>query len=173
MNFESSQKYPNWIWWIMGFGISSSLLIIVAAGHQQLYDYFNEGPLAEDGAEVLQAIALIVGVFVGIHLLIFIHPSYVRIDSLGIHYKAFPFVPKEKSILWKQVNSVSIVNVEPLTEFGGWGYRSVPNSKKGIIMKGGPALRIESSVYKKPFYLTIDDQDKALKALGRFHKTKD
>jgi hypothetical protein len=34
------------------------------------------------------------------------------------------------------------VHVDPLTEFGGWGYRVAPGGRSGVVLRRGPALEV-------------------------------
>lgn len=154
----------------MGSSLTFALIIILAIGYAPLSDYFSDGPQAEEGAEVLSSLFVVLSVFALMYFILFRYPLYVRIDFEGVHYKAFPYVRKLKSIKWKEISEIRIVNVEPLSQFGGWGYRVVPSVRKGIIMGGGPGLRIISSAHKLPYTLTINNEAMAKKAIEQYHK---
>ncbi|TNE30433.1 MAG: hypothetical protein EP346_03680 [Bacteroidetes bacterium] len=170
MKFESRQKFPTWVLFLLGSSFTFAVVIILAVGHGPILEYFQDGPNAEKGAEVLTSLGFVVGVFLLMYLLLFRYPLYVRIDFEGVHYKAFPYVRTLKTIKWREIAEINTVTVEPLSEFGGWGYRIVPKVKRGIIMRGGSALRIVSSAHKTPYFLTITDGAMAKKAIDQYYK---
>ena len=91
--------------------------------------------------EAALGLALVIGLNAIIYFLLLNGTAYTRIDTQGIHYKYFPFVRNWKLINWSQIKRVTVGNVNPLTDFGGWGYR-FGGKKKGIILSGGKAIYI-------------------------------
>jgi hypothetical protein len=46
-----------------------------------------------------------------------------QINKTGIRFSYFPFL-KEKSFALEQIQSIEVVEYDPLTSYGGWGIRS-------------------------------------------------
>ena len=73
-----------------------------------------------------------------------------KIDEQGIHYGFWPFNLKPKHILWREIKSCYVRKYNPLTEYGGWGYRSGFGKKSGAMnVKGTIGIQIELSNNKK------------------------
>lgn len=78
-----------------------------------------------------------------------------RINGAGFSVKSAGGWPKFV-IPTSEIESVEVVHVNPLGEFGGWGWRLSPTHGQGIVMRTGEGLRITRTDGRK-FTLTIDD----------------
>lgn len=65
----------------------------------------------------------------------------VRVDASGVRIRSAAGVPRF-SIAMSNIASASVVEVNALGEFGGWGIRWSLNGRLGIIMHSGTALEI-------------------------------
>jgi len=74
-----------------------------------------------------------------------------RIDEMGIHYQFYPFHLSYKTILWVNIEHISIRKYDGLTEFGGWGMKFSFFKKRGkcYTTKGDIGLQLELKNGKK------------------------
>ena len=56
------------------------------------------------------------------------------------------------------VASVSVVQIIPMAEFGGWGIRMGIDGRFGIVLHTGPAIQVVRRS-GKTFVVTVDDAD--------------
>lgn len=66
----------------------------------------------------------------------------VRISPAGLSVSSPVGWPK-KTIASAQIDQAKAVEVEPLQEFGGWGYRTTVEGAEGIILRKGQGIRVE------------------------------
>ncbi|WRS30757.1 DUF1648 domain-containing protein [Actinomycetaceae bacterium MB13-C1-2] len=66
----------------------------------------------------------------------------IRIDAAGLHARALLGWPKV-FVTAAQVRTAAAVEVRPLPEFGGWGYRISVDGATGIVLRKGPGIRVE------------------------------
>ncbi|MFC4224061.1 DUF1648 domain-containing protein [Lysinibacter cavernae] len=59
----------------------------------------------------------------------------------------------------EHIKRATVSDVDPLTEFGGWGIRFAGGRRLGIILQRGNALEIERNDGKRTLVVTIDDAD--------------
>lgn len=71
--------------------------------------------------------------FLSSRLRITIHPEYVE-------YSFFPFMFRRKKIQWNEIHEVSLVHMDPIWDFGGWGVRLSKKYGKAFITGGNEAL---------------------------------
>lgn len=57
-----------------------------------------------------------------------------------------------------QVEEASVVAVNPLFEWGGWGYRTALNGATGVIVRRGEAIEVKRSGDRR-FVVTVDDAE--------------
>ena len=69
-------------------------------------------------------------------------PFTVRITPAGLSGKS-PIGWPKKTITAAQIDQASVVEVKPLAEFGGWGYRLTTGGVEGIVLRKGPGIRID------------------------------
>jgi hypothetical protein len=107
------------------------------------------------------AILAIVGLF------IFSIKLKITIDPKGITYQYLPFRNKPTTLTWENIETVELLKINPLKEFGGWGLRY---GKLGAAYttRGKYILHIKTQK-KTPINLTIVDY-KALLNIGETNK---
>ncbi len=104
---------------------------------------------------------IIVPIFV-FALLYFIKLEW-KFTELDFHYRFFPFIIKEKIIPYSDIQSMSVLKINPIMEFGGWGLR---RGKLGAAYTtdGNLILHIELKSGKK-LNLTIKNKAEAERAI--------
>ncbi len=68
-----------------------------------------------------------------IYFLVFDSKAETRIDTVGISYRYWPLIREWKTIPWQNIEKLEIKKINPLSDYGGWGYRFGQRSK-GIIL---------------------------------------
>lgn len=82
----------------------------------------------------------------------------VRVDRSGIVARSLAGWPVTR-VPAADVASVSVAQVEPFAEFGGWGLRFVPGAT-ALVMRTGEALVVTRQSGRR-FVVTVDDADTA------------
>lgn len=82
----------------------------------------------------------------------------VRVDSSGIVARSLAGWPATR-VRASDVALVSVAQVEPFAEFGGWGLRFVPGAT-ALVMRPGEALVVTRQSGRR-FVVTVDDADTA------------
>jgi hypothetical protein len=116
------------------------------------------------------SLVFLIVVFSLVFLLLFRASAQTRIDSVGVHYRYFPFVPKWRCIAWREVKQIAIKSVSPLSDFGGWGYK-FGRKKRGIILTGDHAIYITQQ-NDKVFAITTDKPEQARHAIAHWAEEK-
>ena len=92
--------------------------------------------------------------------------AHTRIDTQGIHYKYFPFVRNWRTIAWEEITKVEIKSINPIGDYGGYGYRW-GRKGKGIVLAGDRAILIHLKTGKN-FVLTTENEQGALRELQHY-----
>lgn len=166
--FISVQRMPSWMLLLLFVSAVVPILIIFGVGYDEYTLYRDTGEISPELEEMLQALVIILITYVSIYFVLFLPPLKVRINHEGIHYFCFPYLRKGKSITWKEIKNVEIVQVNPLGDFGGWGYRATWKGNRGYILKGGPAIKIERKASDKTMTLTINQAEQAQRVLNHY-----
>lgn len=88
----------------------------------------------------------------------------VRIDERGFEARSFTGWPVLRARA-TNIADVSVGEINPFDEFGGWGLRLSVDGKIGVVMRTGEGLRIERR-RGRPLVITLDDADAAASALA-------
>lgn len=66
-----------------------------------------------------------------------------RVDENGVSVMFIPIMRKPKTILWKEVSSAKVKEYDPLSEYGGWGYRKGwKKAKRAYNISGSKGLEL-------------------------------
>ncbi|WP_313280851.1 DUF1648 domain-containing protein [Timonella senegalensis] len=79
----------------------------------------------------------------------------IRVDSSGLTVRSSIGLPK-KYVPLAEIESAQVISVSPLTDFGGWGWRTDLNGTLGVVLRKGEALEVSMSDNRK-FVVTVDD----------------
>lgn len=80
---------------------------------------------------------------------------HVRVDGAGFTVRSALGWPRT-TVPTAEIASVEVVQVSPLGDFGGWGWRYNPGYGQGIVLRAGDALRVTRTNGKK-LTVTVDD----------------
>lgn len=76
-------------------------------------------------------------------VLVFTMRLETRIDREGIHYRFFPVHRKQRTILWDQVETITVREYSPIREYGGWGIRISPRNGLALNVGGRMGIQLE------------------------------
>jgi len=91
----------------------------------------------------------------------------VRVDASGLLVRTLPLGWPRVRIPIAEVASVTAVQVEPLAEFGGWGWRVSPVGGFGLVARRGDALLVTRRDGRR-FTVTVDDAATAASLLAAY-----
>lgn len=83
----------------------------------------------------------------------------VRVDRTGLHARALLGLPATHIPLG-DIAQAHVIEVSPLRDFGGWGWRAGRDGRVGIVLRAGSTLEIERSDGRR-FVVTIADAETA------------
>jgi len=82
----------------------------------------------------------------------------VRVDDAGLTVRG-PLGWPRTHVERTDIRSVEVVQVSPMGEFGGWGWRyGVAGAGLGIVMRAGEAIRVTTTAGKR-VTVTVDDAE--------------
>ncbi|NND89032.1 MAG: hypothetical protein HKM28_07295 [Flavobacteriaceae bacterium] len=109
-------------------------------------------------------VALVIGIFVVLKL-------KTRIDEQGIHYAFVPFHRKMRSIPWNSMSECKVRTYEPITEYGGWGYRiTLGKNGKAFNVRGNKGIQITQTNNKR-LLIGTQEPEKAQTVINRYFKS--
>lgn len=79
----------------------------------------------------------------------------VRVDRTGLSVDSVVGLPRLHVPLG-DIAAVSVVEVNPMAEFGGWGMRWAPGGGLGVVQRSGPGIRVRRA-NGKVLTVTVDD----------------
>lgn len=66
----------------------------------------------------------------------------VRVDATGLEVRALPLGVPRMRVSASEITSATVRQVDPLAEFGGWGWRYMPGNGWGIVGRRGEAIEV-------------------------------
>lgn len=81
----------------------------------------------------------------------------VRASAAGLQVRSAVGWPRIE-IAPSEIASVRAVRVDPFAEFGGWGYRIATDGRRGVVLRGGPAIEVTRADGRR-FVVTVDDAE--------------
>lgn len=120
----------------LAIGIAAAASIVVLAVVTQLWAMF--------------LIALLLGI-----VLVAMMSWVVRVDSDGLRVRSAIGFPRTE-VPVNEVERVDVIDVSPMREFGGWGWRVGRGGRVGIIVRPGESLLVERSGGRS-IVVTVDD----------------
>jgi len=88
----------------------------------------------------------------------------ITVDHRGLRVRSAMGWPRA-TIAPDQIESVSVVTVDPIGEFGGYGWRWAPDGRSGIVLSKGEAIQVTRMNGKK-FIVTMHDAQRGAEALA-------
>ncbi|MGN7977092.1 DUF1648 domain-containing protein [Microbacterium sp. 22195] len=87
----------------------------------------------------------------------------VRVTSDGLRVRSVVGLPSTR-IRLSDIAKVEVLDVDPLRDFGGWGWRIAVDGRRGVVLRAGRALQI-TRVGGRRFTVTVDGADEAAAVL--------
>jgi hypothetical protein len=163
MHFEETQKLGSAGFQI--FYILSSLPPFFIVGNE-----VQKAASEVAYRESLGALIAILVIFIGLYFLLFRTSAKTRIDSAGLHYQYWPIIFRWKTIPWREITSIEVKKMSPLTDFGGWGYK-FGRKKTGIILGGDDAIYV-TKTNAKVFAISTLKPEAARSAIAQWAPEK-
>ncbi|PZQ88232.1 MAG: hypothetical protein DI534_12270 [Leifsonia xyli] len=91
----------------------------------------------------------------------------VRVDATGLTVRSLPFGWPRVRIPAADIASVKTVQVEPLAEFGGWGWRFSPVAGFGVVARAGEGILVQRRDGRR-FTVTVDDAETGAALLAAY-----
>ena len=139
--------------------VSAAAVIAIALVTASL-DLAQSGALS-GGTWITIAAAALVTFLVGVGCVF-----RVRVDEAGLTVRAPIGWPRVR-ISASDIRAVEVVLVNPMAEYGGWGWRYAVGSGWGVVLRAGEALRV-TRANGKAFTVTVDAADTAVALLAGF-----
>jgi len=134
--FVEEQRFNQW-WLYLVLAIPLISLVLP-------YIFNLDGYVSSD-KETLTGISISLVVMVIVTVLILSIRLRTKIDEKGIYYQFYPINLNEKFIPWSDISKCYVRKYRPLTEYGGWGYRSGFGRGKGkaLNIRGNQGIQLE------------------------------
>lgn len=87
----------------------------------------------------------------------------VRVNSAGLRVRSMLGWPDTR-IEAADISKVEVVEINPMAEFGGWGWRIGVDGRRGVVLRAGEALQVTDS-RGKVFVVTVDGASEAASVL--------
>lgn len=78
----------------------------------------------------------------------------VRVNDEGLRVRSVSGWPST-TIPLDRISSVAVVDVAPMAEFGGWGWRISADGRRGVVLRTGEALQV-TRADGRVFVVTVD-----------------
>ena len=111
-----------------------------------------------DGWQVLVATTLLIAILT-VTMLVF----RVRIDRRGLLVRSLIGWPRTRIPL-DDIDDVATATIDPLREFGGWGWRIAVDGRRGVVLRAGEALQV-TRAKGRVFVVTVDGAAEAAAVL--------
>ena len=149
--FVEEQRFNQWWLYLL---LAIPLISLVTPIIYNFDDYVN------GDKETLTGITIsLVTVLIAILLILSIRLR-TKIDENGIYYQFYPINFNEKFISWSDISKCYVRKYKPLTEYGGWGYRSGIGRRRGraLNIRGNQGIQLELKNGKKLLLGTQKEQ---------------
>ncbi|HWV50232.1 MAG TPA: DUF1648 domain-containing protein [Microbacterium sp.] len=90
----------------------------------------------------------------------------VSVTAGGLRVRSFLGWPDTR-IPVDDITRIDVVRIDPLTEFGGWGWRFGTDGRRGVVLRSGEALQVTRS-NGRVFVVTIDRAHQAAALLQAY-----
>ncbi|RMA58470.1 hypothetical protein [Ulvibacter antarcticus] len=149
-SFSETQGFDQW--WFRALMLV--VLVVIIVGLVNTFPTFKDNMTAMISSLGFSLIGVLI-----IMLVLFYLKLETRIDEQGIQYGFWPFQLNLKLIPWRDISQCYVRKYSPITEYGGWGYRSklFSQNPRAMNVKGNIGIQIVLKDGKK---LLIGTQQK-------------
>lgn len=107
-------------------------------------------------------VAILVIVFVGIAIM----HNWIEVGADAVRIGFFPLF--RATLPYSEIANLSIVEVKPYRQFGGWGVRGFPKYKYGMMFGGFPSSGLRFELHDESRYVTtFENLEPILQALAQ------
>lgn len=132
--FQEVQRFKQWWIWI-------PLLLI---------SFISFSSLSKDGEVGSSDILLTAGILLSVFAILLSSRLKSKISEEGIYVQFVPFHFSPHFYPWEAIYSAEVVRYNPLSDFGGWGYRiSLRGKGKAYNVKGDQGIQLIMNDGKK------------------------
>jgi hypothetical protein len=103
---------------------------------------------SKDKSEMGLVLTLVLGTLGFVFLLILNLKLETRIDQSGVSFRYFPFIQSWLKFPKETIQSISVINYSPITDYGGWGFKENKTTKAYSIL-GDRGLLLDVGGKKK------------------------
>lgn len=109
---------------------------------------------------------IVVGVsLVATMLLLLVMHNWITIRPGEVRIGYFPFY--RRTLPMSEIQDVSIVDIRPVGQFGGWGVKGMARSKHGLLLGGHPSRGLRFETFDDHRYVvTFPDLEPIVQALA-------
>ncbi len=161
--FEEKQWFNQW--WMQAINLSLLGLLFYF-----LYQWYVVGENVDKvSANDYSGQALVIVLLLLSIGLIYLFRLKTIIDERGIHYKFIPFHKKIKTIIWEDLEICEVRKYNPLSEYGGWGYKLHFGGEGALNVRGNMGIQLKLKSGKKILLGTQKPEDAQL-VIKRYFK---
>jgi|AntRauMFilla1563_2_1112583.scaffolds.fasta_scaffold02639_5 hypothetical protein len=103
---------------------------------------------SKDKSEMGLVLTLVLGTLGFVFLIILNLKLETRIDQSGVSFRYFPFIRSWRKYPKETIQSISVINYSPITDYGGWGFKGNKTTKAYSIL-GDRGLLLDVGEKKK------------------------
>jgi len=163
--FEEKQWFNQW--WVHAINLS-----LLGALFYFLYKWYIAGEHVDKvSATDYSGQALVIALVLLSIGLLYIFKLKTTIDEKGIHYRFIPFHRKIKTISWQDLEICEVRKYNPLSEYGGWGYKFNFSGEGALNVRGNMGIQLKLKSGKKLLIGTQKPKDAQL-VIDRYFKNE-
>ncbi len=153
--FKEEQQFRQW--WNLLVVLASTVLGIGFSLYALYQQVILEKQVGNDPAPI--AVLSLLIVFLPFFLWFYLRLKLeVWIDNLGIHYRFFPLIYKERIISFTEIKKYEIRKYSPLGNYGGWGIKRSLRWGRAYNVSGNIGLQLYLKNGKKVLFGTQKPQ---------------
>ncbi len=140
--FSEIQKFDQW--WFRLIFLAISLICVLS-----IYSTIGEIGIDNSMDFWMPLVVCIITLCI-LFSFAFLFKLYTRIDENGIHFGFWPFNTNLNLAKWSDLEKCFVRKYNPITEYGGWGYRATLfNKASAYNVKGNIGIQIVFNNGKK------------------------
>ncbi len=153
--FKEEQQFRQW-WNLLV--VLASIVLGVGFSLYALYQQVIVGKQVGNSPAPNAVLAILI-VFLLFFLWVYLRLKLeVWIDNLGIHYRFFPLICKERIISFAEIKKYEIRRYSPLRNYGGWGIKRSLRWGRAYNVSGNIGLQLYLKNGKKILFGTQKPQ---------------
>ncbi len=135
IEFYETQRFCQWWMWLIMIGINA-IFLLGCVQQLLLQKPFGDNPVGNMELIIVTAVILLVTA------LLFAVRLHTYVNAEGVYVRFFPLQFRAKFYDWNNIQAAYVRKYNPMTEFGGWGYKVRMNAGKVYSMSGNRGLQL-------------------------------